>query len=70
MISTVWKQKGTPWDPEMHWGLSVLHSLRKLLAVSYLYHLDEETYCHSWLVEEQIGFCLGHHIEDHQLLLT
>ena len=70
MISPVWKQKGTPSDPVTYRGLSVLHLLGKLLALSYLCRLDDETHCRGWLVKEQAGFCLGHRIEDHQLLLT
>ena len=54
----------------MYWGLSVLHPLGKLLALSYLHHLDAETHSRGWLAEEQAGFRLGHCIEDHQLLLT
>ena len=38
--------------------------------LSYLRCLDNDTHCHSWLVEEQAGFNLGHHVDDHQLLLT
>ena len=70
MISPVWKQKGTPSDPATYRGLSVLHPLGKLLALSYLRRLDDETHCHGWLAKEQAGFHLGHRIEDHQLLLT
>ena len=69
MISPVWKQKGTPSDPATYRGLLVLHPLRKLLALSYLRCLDDETHCHGWLPKEQAGFHLGYHIEDHQLLL-
>ena len=70
MISPVWKHKGSPSDPATYRGLSVLHPLGKLLALSYLHRLDAETHRHGWLAEEQAGFRLGHHIEDHQLLLT
>ena len=70
MISPVWKQKGTPSDPATYRGLSVLHLLGKLLALSYLRRLDDETHCRGWLAKEQAGFRLGHRIEDHQLLLT
>ena len=70
MISLVWKEKGTPSDPTTYQGLSVLHPLGKLLALSYLHHLDDETHCQCWLAEKQARFCLGHHIEEHQLLLT
>ena len=59
-----------PSDPAMYWGFSVLHPLGKLLALCYLYRLDEETHGYGWLAEKQVGFCLGHQIEDHQLLLT
>ena len=51
-------------------GLSFFRPLRKLLALSYLYHLDEEMHSQGWLAEEQAGFCLGYYVEDHQLLLT
>ena len=54
----------------MYWELSVLHPLGKLLALSYLHRLAVETHSRGWLAEEQAGFHLGHHIEDHQLLLT
>ena len=70
MISPVWRHKGSPSDPTIYRGLSVLHPLRKLLALSYLHYLDEETHRHGRLAEELAGFCLGHHVEDHQLLLT
>ena len=40
------------------------------MALSYLHRLDDETHYHGWLAKEQAGFHLGHHIEDHQLLLT
>ena len=70
MISPVWKHKGTPSDPATYRGLSVLHPLGKLLALCYLHRLDEATHHRGWLAEEQAGFCLGHRIEDHQLLLT
>ena len=65
MISPVWKQKGAPSDPAMYRGLSVLHPLGKLLALSYLHRLDAETHRHRWLAEEQAGFRLGHRVEDH-----
>ena len=70
VISPVWKHKGSPLDPITYRGLLVLHPLGKLLALSYLHHLDKETHHRGWLAEEQAGFCLGHHVEDHQLLLT
>ena len=70
MISPVWKHKGNPSDPTTYRGLSVLHPLGKLLALSYLHRLDAETHSQGWLAEEQAGFRLGHCIEDHQLLLT
>ena len=70
MISPVWKHKGSPSDPVTYWGLSVLHPLGKLLALYYLHCLDEETHYHGWLAEKQAGFCLVHHMKDHQLLLT
>ena len=54
----------------MYQGLSVLHPLGKLLALSYLHHLDAGTHCRGWLAEEQARFRFGHHIEDNQLLLT
>ena len=59
MISPVWKHKCTPLDPTMYQGLLVLHLLGKLLALSYLHHLDEKTHHHSWLAKEQVGFYLG-----------
>ena len=70
MISPVWKHKGSPLDPTTYWGLSSLQLLGKLLAFRYLHRLDEETHRQGWLAEKQAGFCLGHHVEDHQLLLT
>ena len=70
MISPVWKHKGSPLDPTMYRGQSVLHPLGKLLALSYLHRLDAETHCPGWLAEEQAGLHLGHRVEDHQLLLT
>ena len=70
VISPVWKQKGTPLDPAIYWELTVLHPLRKLLALSYLHCPDADTHCHSWLVEEQAGFYLGNCVEDYQILLT
>ena len=54
----------------MYQGLSVLHPLGKLFALSYLHCLDTETHCQGWLAEEQVGICLGHYVEDHQLLQT
>ena len=48
----------------------ILYPLGKLLALSYLCHLDDETHCCGWLIQEQAGFHLGYCIEDHQLLLT
>ena len=65
VISSVWKQKGAPSDPVMYQGLSILHQLGKLLALSYLYHLDTKTHCHGWMAEKQAGFHLGYHVEDH-----
>ena len=44
--------QGSPLDPATHWGLLVLHPLGKLLALSYIYHLNEKTNHHSWLAKE------------------
>ena len=44
----------------MYQGLSILHPLGKLLALSYLHNLDNETHHCGLLVKEQVGFCLGH----------
>ena len=52
MISPVWKHKGNPSDPATYRGLSVLHPLGKLLALSYLHRLDEATHRQGWLAEE------------------
>ena len=52
MISPVWKQKGAPLDPAIYQGLSVLHLLRKLLALSYLHCLDAEIHYCGWLLEQ------------------
>ena len=49
----------------MYWGLSVLHLMEKLLALSYLSHLDAKTHHYGWLAEEQAGFQMDHHVEDH-----
>ena len=49
----------------MYRGLSVLHPLGKLLALSYLHRLDAETHRNRWLAEEQAGFHLGYRMEDH-----
>ena len=70
MISPVWNNNGFPLDLATYRGLLVLHPLGKLLALSYLHRLDEEPHHRDGLAEEQAGFCLGHHVEDHQLLLT
>ena len=70
VISPVWKHKGSPSDPATYPELSVPYLLGKLLALSYLHHQNEESYCQGWLAEEQAGSCLGHCMEDHQLLLT
>ena len=69
MIILVWKQVGVPSDPMMYQGFSILHPLGKLLTLSYLHCLDAKTHCCGWLVEEQVGFHLGHHVENHQMLL-
>ena len=51
VISPLWKQKGTPSDPATYRGLSALHPLGKLLALSYLRYLDDKTHCQGWLAK-------------------
>ena len=65
VISLAWMQKCPSSEPSIYQGLSVLHLVGKLLAISYLHCLDAETHYHGWLVKEKLGFHLGRHMEDH-----